>query len=331
MAHKIRLRKTGHEFLAEQQASVLHHGLNAGLNLDHSCANGACGECKAVLLEGTVEKICSHDYQLSARDKVRGVFLMCCNRAASDLVIDSHESLNAIDIPYQTITAKVGRTELLHEQVAQLSVRAPRSGGLHFLAGQSVEVYAEGTPPRRLYIASCPCDAVQLRFHVRRQEQDPFGQLVFAGLKKGSSLQVHGPVEDFTLDEDSERPLVFVAWETGFAAMASLIDHVIQKNPDRSMHLYWLSGFEQGQYQANYCRSWQDGLDNFSYHEIDLAPTGKHSFESAMAKIVEQHAPIETWDFYLTLPRSSAAECAAFLLAAGLPSAQLHVSEMERP
>ena len=43
--------------------------------------------------------------------------------------------------------------------------------------------------------------------------------------------------------------------------MASLIDHAIQQDPEREIHLYWLSAIPGGHYLSNHCRAWRDVLD----------------------------------------------------------------------
>ena len=331
MSHRIRVNGSDHEFEAEPSQSVLHAGLAAGLNLDHNCANGSCGECRARLLEGNLERIRYHDYRISEVEAEQGWFLMCCHRAASDLTIEAHESSRAADIPEQHLVAKIGKIERLQDDVIQFSVRTPRSKGLHFLAGQEVSLQFDGMRPKHLPIASCPCDAIALRFHLRRREDDPFSELVFERLKKGREVVVSGPLGDFTLDEESSRPIVLVAWETGFAPIASLIDHVIQKDPEREIHLYWLSAFPRGHYLSNYCRAWVDALDHFHYHSIDLAPVGAQDFESVFAQIARTHSPLPDWDIYLTLPAGEQYRACKLLCDAGMPADQMKVALLQHP
>jgi len=329
MSFKIHVRPYDHEFHAEPRSSVLQAGLREGLNLDHNCANGSCGECRARLVEGELEQVRHHDYCLSDAEKADGWFLMCCQRAKSDLLIETHESNQPSDIPEQHVTAKVGKIEVLQDEVIQLNVRTPRSKGLHFLAGQSATLHFDGMRPKHLPIASCPCDTIQLRFHVRRRADDPFSELVFERLKKGREVVISGPIGEFTLDEDSDRPIVFVAWESGFSPVASLIDHVIQKDPEREIHLYWLSEIPRGHYLSNYCRAWRDALDNFYYHSIDLEPFGAETFESVFKRIAEQHHPLADWDMYLTLPTAEQYRACSLLCDAGMPAEQMKVALLQ--
>lgn len=308
---------------------MLHAGLREGVNLDHNCANGSCGECRARLAEGRIERLRPHDFRFSDAQRTDGWFLMCCHSAATDLLIDTHESDSAGDIPEQHITAKVGRIEVLQDGVIQFNVRTPRSKGLHFLAGQEVNLQFDGMRPERLAIASCPCDSIQLRFHVRRRNADPFSELVFDRLKKGREVVISGPLGDFTLFEESARPIVLVAWESGYAPVSSLIEHAIQKDPDREIHLYWLSGMARGHYLSNQCRAWCDALDRFHYHSLDLEPYGSETFDSVIQGVCSQHGPLAEWDIYLALPAAERERAARLLGAAGLPDTQIKAISLQ--
>lgn len=329
MSHKVRIRPSGHAFTTEGNASVLRAGLRAGINLDHNCANGSCGQCLGRLLEGRLQRLRSHDFSLDAQQRSDGWFLMCCHRADSDLVIESHEARDARDIPRQHVTAKVSRIERLQQDVIQLSVRTPRGRGMRFLAGQGVSLHFDGMRPKYLPIASCPCDSIQLRFHVRRRQGDWFSELVFGRLKKGRELVLSGPVGEFTLDESSTRPIVFVAWESGFAPIASLIDHLIQLDPEREIQLYWLSTLAEGHYLSNYCRSWRDALDNFHYHLVDLAPRGNQAIDTVLLRLVQRHVPLSDWDLYLALPVAEQYRACKRVHEAGFPAERLKLTLLQ--
>jgi CDP-4-dehydro-6-deoxyglucose reductase len=208
-------------------------------------------------------------------------------------------------------------------------VRAPRSSGLRFLAGQGVTLAFDGMRPKTLPIASCPCDSVQLRFHVRRRDDDSFSDFVFNRLRKGRDVVLQGPCGDFTLDEESTRPLVFIAWESGFAPVSSLIDHAIQKDENRSIDLYWLSAIPRGHYLSNYCRAWRDVLDDFRYHSIDLEPAGSEQLDQVIQRIVRVHGSLESSDFYLALPEDSLESARAFLDESRVPGAQIHLGPLK--
>ena len=133
---------------------------------------------------------------------------------------------------------------------------------------------------------------------------------------------LHGPSGDFTLNEESDRPLVFIAWESGFAPVSSLIDHAIRKDENRSIDLYWLSSIARGHYLSNYCRAWRDVLDDFRYHSIDLEPAGSERLEPVIQRILRVHASLASCDFHLTLPEASLNAVKGFLQKAGVPDEQ---------
>lgn len=328
MSFKVKVHPTGHEFEVEAYESILDSGLRAGLNLDYHCANGSCGECRARLLSGRVRATCFSDFHFGEQERADGWFLACCSTPETDLEVEAHESGRADEMPEQILRAKVSKVERLQDEVMLLQLRTPRSQSLRFLAGQGVNLAFAGIPAKTLPIASCPCDGTHLRFHLRRRSGDPFSEFVFERLSKGSEVLLTGPCGDFTLNEESTRPLIFVALESGFAPIESVIDHAIQLNAERTIHLYWLSAIPRGHYLSNYCCAWVDALDNFYYHSIDLAPVGRDSIDSVLARIVGRHTPLDDWDLYLALPEASHEYCRNWLSDAGVPGDQVRMTSV---
>lgn len=326
MSYQISVKPSDHTFEAEPRESLLHAGLQVGLNLNHGCDNGSCGDCRARLLSGEIAPLKHTDFRFSEQERQQGWFLMCSCAARSDLCVQAHETGTAAEISEQRIRAKVTRLERLQDEVMQLTLRTPRSGGLHFLAGQSVALLFDGMRPRTLSIASCPCDGIQLRFHVRYTKDDHFSEFVFERLRKGRDVILQGPLGDFTLDEESMRPMILVAWESGFAAISSLIDHAIQKDENRSIDLYWLSAIARGHYLSNYCRAWVDALDDFRYHSIDLVPAGHDRIEHVIQRILSERRPVVELDFYLALPEAALYPVSCLLQEAGVPASQIRCS-----
>ena len=313
-------------FEAEPSETLLQAGQRAGLNLGHNCANGSCGECRARLLSGVIAPFAHFDFRFSELEKQQGWFLLCSCRAVGDLVVEAQELDSAAEIPDQQVRAKVSRIERLQDDILQLTLRTPRSGGLHFLAGQSVALAFDDMQPKILPIASCPCDSIQLRFHLRRCAGDPFSEFAFDRLRKGSEVRLRGPCGDFTLDEASKRPLVFITWESGFAPVSSLIDHAIRKDVDRSIDLYWLSAIPHGHYLSNYCRAWRDVLDDFRYHSIDLVPAGTERLDHVVERILRVHTLLADHDYYLALPDKVLAFARRLLKEAYVPDEQIRTT-----
>lgn len=318
MSFNIRVLPSCHQFELEGKETILRAGMRSGLNLAHNCMNGSCGKCLAKLVDGEIEQTRHHDYALTPQQKQNGQFLTCCHQPLTDLVLEMHELDTVQEIPYQEVSAKVSRADLFADDVMHLQLRASRSQVLDFLAGQKVKLCLKDGSCIRLAISSCPCDGFNLRFHVRNAGGE-FCSRVFEQLKKGEKILIKGPSGDFTLNESSHAPLIFIAWDTGFAQVQSIIDHVISESPERSIHLYWLS--DRLHYFKNYCRAWDDVLDHFHYEILTCASS---EVSSVLAAKMESIAQLGQHEIYAVLPDEGLSRFKQHLEEKKFPSGQLH-------
>jgi CDP-4-dehydro-6-deoxyglucose reductase len=325
MSAHVQVKPSGHEFFVDGNDSLLEAALRAGLSLDYGCSIGSCGKCKARVVSGQVHRLRHSDYAFTAAEKAAGVVLMCCHTAATDLVIEAREAHGAADMPLQTIDARVKSVSPMGADMRLVHLQTPRSNRLRFLAGQSVRLFLKegtaGEAAASFPVASCPCDERNLHFHVRRRAGDAFAERVFAGLKDLDTVRVEGPRGEFVLDEASTRPLVFVAFDTGFAPVKSLIEHAMALDASESLHLYWIAGGEGGHYLDNLCRSWGDALDNFHYHPITT--------QAVLWPLLRDHPRLAECDVYVAGPAQAVHAAEFALLEHGLPRAHLRLGTPE--
>jgi len=327
MTAKIQILPTGHEFSLEKGESILEGGLRHGKALEYSCNNGTCGDCKAKLISGQVEKIGFSDYCFSREEKREGTVLLCCVTAAQDAVLEAHEFAGVDDIPLQSIAAKVSAVERVAEDWVVLNVKTPRSKSLHFLAGQQATLSFKGLPVRNKSIASCPCNGRHLQFHVHRSG-GVFSDYVFNTLKPGVPIQIDGPVGAFVLDDDTSNPLTFIAYDAGFAPIKSLLDHVFALELTQPLKLFWLSS-EPKPYLHALCRSWHDAMDNFDFEVINVSQQPSDILRG-VEHIVGQMAHLTTQSVLMTLPAQVLAPARQVLLSAGVLEAQLMIDKIEK-
>lgn len=299
MAAQVRILPSGHEFFIEGSDSILEAGLRAGLALNYGCSNGNCGLCKCKVLSGEVRKIANHDYVFSETEKALGYILACSCTAVTDVVLEGDEAQSSSDIPQQEIEVKVRKVEYIDDRVVLLHARTPRTRRLRFLAGQYLSLKPANGPEQHCSIASCPCDDMNLQFHIPLVSGNPFSEQI-ASLRPNSSLLISGPHGDFVLDEDSPRSLVFIAVNSGFGPVKSLIEHAMALDIAEEIRFYWITTPGNHQYLDNLCRSWADALDNFSYQALHADE--QVSTETRLQEIIESLEDPAGLDFYASLP-----------------------------
>jgi CDP-4-dehydro-6-deoxyglucose reductase len=168
------------------------------------------------------------------------------------------------------------------------------------------------------YVASCPCEDRHIELHVRRDNRG-FARKVFNDMRKESAVRITGPHGRFVMELESRRPVIFVAWEEGFAPIKSLAQHAMSLEIAESMHLYWAAeraagGQGVGHYQDNLCRAWADALDDFVYQPLDIAPGPAAVAEAILAN----HPDLARTDIYAAGPASFLNALEAGAMARGL-------------
>jgi CDP-4-dehydro-6-deoxyglucose reductase len=325
MAAQVRILPSGHTFASEGNLNLLTAGLQAGLALGYGCSNGNCGKCLAKVVSGEVNKVQHHDYRISPEKKSSGHVLMCCNTAMTDVVLEASVALNASEIPQQQLTAKVKDITIVNDNVALLHLKTPRTNRLRFLAGQHVQLGGNDMPVANVSVGSCPCDDMNLHFHIPRAPADAFSEHVFNQLKKGDGVDVNGPDGNFVLNEDSPRSLIFIAWQTGFGPIRSLIEHAMALEVAETMHLVWIGTDKKDRYLDNLCRSWDDALDDFSYAPTDIGHDDRiDSIINCIFNVIgDLHNNLDDYDFYIAGNQYLTDSCNKMLLAHGVPSTQM--------
>lgn len=334
MAAQVHIDPSGNEFFVQGNDSLLDSGLRAGLALDYGCSDGSCGRCKARLKSGALKLIRKPRYRLSEAERAQGQVLMCCNTAVSDVNLVVAETPDPAQIEPQRLSARVASVERGEDGVTVLSLRPAEGTRLRFLAGQSARLGSGGHSA--VYpIASCPCDEHQLEFHIRSRADDNFAQQLYAAMGLNEQIEIEGPEGGFVLDQQSLHSLIFIAWDTGFAPIKSLIEHAMALDCAENLHLYWVHTSGDRPYLHNRCRAWADALENFHYTHLRVDPhvyrddgDAHEILATVLAAVAEPHFDVATFDVYIAAPAGILAQSARYFSARGVPHAQLHMLEM---
>jgi CDP-4-dehydro-6-deoxyglucose reductase len=260
-----------------------------------------------MLRYGNIEPVLHHDFAITMQEKQRGSFLMCANRATTDIEIEANVTQGPEDIPVQDIETKVKGVEKLDSQIIKLHLQTPRSQRLRFIAGQSVLLSIDDLQDGTHAVASCPCDDRNLLFHIPYVPGDEFSEFVFSGhLGPRDKVRLRGPQRgSFFLDSDVKKRSLILCWHTGFAPIISLMEHAMALEIEEEIYLYRLSPTPDQQYLSNLCRSWSDAFDNIN---VELLPvrftllSSKEDSKEIIANIAAQHPDIRDYSIYVAGP-----------------------------
>lgn len=332
MSAQVKVLPSGVDFFVEGNDTVLEAGLRAAIPLAYGCAGGSCGKCKARVVSGEIKQVRPHEYIIPPEHQMQGYALMCCCTAVSDLVIEAAVASAPSELPQQHIGGTVRAIERPTEEVAVIHIKTSPSERLRFLAGQRAVVTLGRSLASPLSIASCPCEDRHLEFHVRHLHGNLFSDYVFERLKPGDEVSIRGPMGHFVLNSEGHRPIVFLAFCNGFAAVKSLMEHAMALDQAESICLLWIAAKESGLYLPGLARAWADALDNFSYVPIllggDLEATASRQEQAVERILGPKLLAIPTLtrsDIYVAGPSLVVETLKKMLRALSVPEAQIFV------
>ena len=200
----------GASFSAGPDESILDAALRRGVALPYGCRNGACGACRARVLDGRVHFPDGAELRgLTEREVRSGWTLLCQARASSDVRLATRADGAGDGV--RTLPARVAsRTRLAHD-VMELRLQLPPTERLRYRAGQYIDILLRDGRRRAFSLANCPADDAHLVLHIRHVPGGTFSGHVFEDLEERSLLRLQGPLGSFYLRTDSDRPVVLLA------------------------------------------------------------------------------------------------------------------------
>ncbi len=264
MSFRVTIKASQHAFSNQEDETILEAALREGYELPYGCRNGACGSCKGKVAEGKVA-LGKHDKSaLSDSEIAEGMTLFCCAKPLSDLVIECREIKAAKDIQVKTLPCRVQKLDRIADTMV-IHLKLPSSERLQFMAGQYIDILLKDGKRRSFSLANAPHDDEMLELHVKNVAGGSFTQHVFTDMKEKDILRFEGPLGTFCLDEESERPIVFVASGTGFAPIKSIVEHAFHIGMARNMTLYWGANTLADLYMTDLPKKWAEMHANFSF------------------------------------------------------------------
>ncbi|MGE3927687.1 MAG: CDP-6-deoxy-delta-3,4-glucoseen reductase [Lautropia sp.] len=273
MTFTVTITPSGKSVTVDGETHILEAALKQGVVLPYGCKNGACGSCKARIVDGTVVQDPHQPSALTSEEATRGLALLCCARAASDLTVEARVVSAVGEIPIRKMPCRVASIERVAPDVAVLRLQLPASERLQYLAGQYIELILRDGTRRSYSMATAPGTIEGLELHLRHMPGGKFTDTVFGAaepaLKVRDILRFEGPLGTFFLREDSVRPIVMIASGTGFAPIKSIVERIrvlaAGKGFDRPVTLYWGGRRPHDLYMNALCETWARELAGFRY------------------------------------------------------------------
>jgi CDP-4-dehydro-6-deoxyglucose reductase len=272
MPFQITIQPSGHRFSAPADDTILNAALEAGYTLPYGCRNGGCGACKGQVLEGVVDHAEAQPHVLSETEKAAGKSLFCCARPLSDLTIECSEVGLKEGIQPKILPCRVDRKIQLAPDVIVMYLKLPANERLQFLPGQYIEFLLKDGARRAFSLANAPYDDQMLELHLRQIPGGKFTEYVFREMPEKAILRFEGPFGTFTLREQSDSPIIFVAGGTGFAPIKGIIEHALHHHIKRDMVLYWGALARQDLYMPDLPEKWAAEHPNFRFIPVLSEP-----------------------------------------------------------
>ncbi len=298
---QVTVQPQGRTFEVSEDETILDAALRQNVILPYGCRSGNCGTCQVKLVSGGFHY--PHGDPPGLTDDEDGM-LICQAIPTSDLLIKGHLLERAAEIEPRVMPCKVHLHEPLAHDVMRVMLKLPESQRLQFLAGQYLEFLLENGKRRAFSIANAPHDDEFIELHIRHVEGGTFTDFVFDSLKDKTVLRIEAPLGTFTLREESDRPMLFIAGGTGFAPIKGMLEHAFFTGIRRPMTLYWGVRSRRDLYLPDLPEEWMAEHDNFRFvpvlSEPDTDWTGRTGFvHDAVLQDIDR---IPEYDVYMAGP-----------------------------
>jgi CDP-4-dehydro-6-deoxyglucose reductase len=190
MSHTVRIVHSGHQFIVNDDETVLEAALRQDIVLPYGCRNGACGSCMGTLLAGEVHYDDARIPALTADDQSQNRALFCQARPVTDLTIEVREIDTTGDIEVKTLPCRVAHLNAIAHDVMEIKLKLPAAERLQFLAGQYIEILLKDNRRRGFSIANAPHDDDFIVLHVRQVEGGYFSEFVFNQMQEKALLRL---------------------------------------------------------------------------------------------------------------------------------------------
>lgn len=332
MTFKVHAKPSGHEFEVAPHETILQAALREGYGFPYGCRNGSCGTCKGKLLDGQVDYGACETRALSDAERAAGFALLCQAKPLTDVTLEVREISSVSGIVVKILPCRVAKLEQLAHDVVRVYLKLPASERLQFFAGQYLDILLRDGRRRSFSIANPPHDDEFIELHIRQIEGGRFtGDM--ANFKEKALLRIQGPLGNFYLREDSERPIIFMAGGTGFGPIKGIIEHALSEKIPRPMHLYWGARARRDLYLDELARGWAEQYETFYYTPVLSQPQAEDAWQGrrgyAPDAVLQDYSDLSEYEIYASGPPAMVQEGHVSFTTHGLAAENFYADPFE--
>jgi phenol hydroxylase P5 protein len=226
MSYQLTIEPLGQTIEVEEGQTILDAALRAGIYLPHACCHGLCATCKVQVLDGEVDHGPVSPFALMDFERDEQKCLACCATPQSDLVIETEieEDVDAENLPVRDYDGVVNRIETLTPTIKGVWVKLDALQGMHFQAGQYVNLHLPGGIGGRAFsVASAPVSGNELELNIRIIPGGQGTTYVHEQMKAGERVRISGPYGRFFVKKSAKMPMIFMAGGSGLSSPRSMI------------------------------------------------------------------------------------------------------------
>jgi len=194
------------------------------INIPLDCRDGACGTCRGVCESGNYDlpESAYIEDALTPEEAAERVILACQMLPTSDCVVNIPATSSSCKISVVKQDGVIEQAQSLSPTTIALSINLGQENGIHFLAGQYVNLCIPGTDQTRSYSFSSKPGDMFASFVVRNVPGGQMSRYLLEDARPGAQISLTGPYGSFYLRE-IKRPVLFLAGGTGIAPFLSML------------------------------------------------------------------------------------------------------------
>ncbi|MBI2800180.1 MAG: 2Fe-2S iron-sulfur cluster binding domain-containing protein [Gammaproteobacteria bacterium] len=242
MSHNVRLAPFDIEFACGEDESILAAALREGIGLRYGCKHGACGSCKAKVVEGEVDVSDASGFALMDYERDAGMALLCSAYPLEDVVIelsDYDEAELSAARPIKEYPCRVVAVEQIATDIWRLLLVTTGLERVEYDPGQFAELCVAGSEHWRAYsMANLPNAEGRVEFLIKQVPGGQFSTALAEQVRIDDELLLRGPYGQFGVNR-GHAPIVMIAGGSGMAPILALLRSLAAEGSERPVTFFY--------------------------------------------------------------------------------------------